>query len=218
MKLKISFLIIVQFFILFSVKIKAQSAVSLSTGISLDLNNKPTFYHIPVSLQWAPFSNPKNPLFFEFDYAIPLVSERNANAYTVNPSLPAEVTLHENIRPDLFSVSIGFKIHLYTNKKNNSFYVNLLTGVSTQNFKLNYINCDKANYEVLNPDVNMHRGGMVASIAGIYNFHKRKQDMFLMLHLQSPPLQNVGDYPLSFKFVAPLQLTYGYTLFYNKRK
>lgn len=219
MKLKFILLLIVLFSIFSPVSTKAQSAISLSTGISMDLNNSnKTFYHIPVSLQWMPFSNPKNPLFFEFDYAIPLASERNANAYTLNPSLPQEVTLQENIRAYLFSISLGFKIHLYTNKRNNSFYLNLLTGVCSQNFKVDYKNYDKSNYEVLNPDVNLNKGGMVASIAGVYNFHKRKQDMFLMLHVQSPPFQNSGDYPLSFKFVAPLQLTYGYTLFYNKRK
>jgi len=42
--------------------------------------------------------------------------------------------------------------------------------------------------------------------------------MVVMLHLQMPPLQSTGDYPLSYKFVAPLQLTFGYNFYYNKSK
>jgi len=220
MKIKTPFLFISIIFISFSFATHAQSSFSLSTGISSDLNNvHHSFYHIPFSLQWKPSPRKRAAFFVEFDYDFPFTTKSTGQAYTLNPSLPKEVTLQETIRPYIFSVSIGFRIHLYTNKRNNSFYLNLLPfGISTQNFKINYKNFDKENYEILNPDINMNRGGIVSSIAAVYNFHKTKQDMKLMLHVQSPPLEGTGKYPLSFRFVAPLQLTFGYNFYYNKRK
>jgi len=207
-------------FILFSATGNAQSFISLSTGISANIN-KPnqSFYHIPLSLQWKPSPKENNPFFVEFDYGIPFIAKSSGNAYTLNPSLPAAVNLEETICPNIFTVSIGFRIFLYTNKKNNSFYLNLLPfGISNQNFKVTYKNYDKENYEVLNPDVNKDLTGFVASVAAVYNFHKGKQDMMIMLHLQSPTTRRKGDYPLSYKSVAPLQLTFGYNFYYNKGK
>lgn len=220
MKIKLSFLLAFIIFLAFSSKVKAQSFLSFSTGISSDLNNvHHSFYHIPFSLQWKPSSRKRAPFFFEFDYDIPFTVKSTGDAYTLNPSLPEKVTLQETIRASVFTASIGFRIHIYTNKRNNSFYLNLLPfGISAQNFKVNYKNFDKENYEILNPDINMNRGGIVTSIAAEYNFHKTKQDMKLMLHIQSPPLRSTGDYPLSYKFIAPLQLTFGYNFYYNKRK
>lgn len=219
MKLIISLPIIFLFFISFSISANAQSFLSLSTGISKDINNQnKSFYHIPVSLQWEPFSNQGNPLFFQLDYDIPFRSINTGNAYTLNPALPAQVHLQENIHSYIFTMNIGFRIHLYTNKKNNTFFLNLYSGICFQNFTVDYKNFDKVNYEVLNPDVNLKAGGFVLSMAGAYYFHKRKQDMLLMLHVQSPLLAGNGDYPLSYKYIAPLQLTFGYKLFYNKKK
>lgn len=219
MKIRITLSALFIFFTLFSVGVNAQSFVSLSTGVSADINkpNK-SFYHIPVSLQWKPFKFNRSPLFFEFDYDIPLSCKSTGNAYTLNPSLPAEVTLGENIHPYLFTISMGFRIHLYTDKRNNSFYLSPLIGLCSQKFIVDYKNYDKANYEILNPDVDLNKGGFVVAIEAAYNFHNRRQDMFLMIKIQAPPLQTTGDYPLSFKYIAPLQLTYGYKLFYNKKK
>lgn len=207
-------------FILFPTTGNGQSFISLSTGISANIN-KPnqSFYHIPLSLQWKPFPKENNPFFVEFDYGIPFIAKSSGNAYTLNPSLPAEVNLEEAICPNIFTVSIGFRIFLYANKKNGSFYLNLLPfGISNQNFKVRYKNYDKENYEVLNPDVSKDLTGAVASIAAVYNFHKRNPDMMIMLHLQSPAAHRKGDYPLSYKSVAPLQLTFGYNFYYNKGK
>lgn len=220
MKHKISFITTILFFVLFSLGVNAQPYVSLASGISKDVNNtNKSFYHIPVSLQWNPFKNKRTPFFFEFDYNIPITNHKGTgDAYTLNPAFPEKVTLQENIRSYIFTVSMGASIHIYTNKKKNSFYLNILLGICSQYFKIDYKNFDKANYEVLNPDINLSSGGWVTSIAGIYNFNKSKHDMFLMLYLQSPPFQSTGAYPLSYKYIAPMQLTYGYKLFYNKRK
>ncbi len=216
------FIFISCFFLMsaFSDQSDAQSSISLSTGISTDLNNSgKTFYHIPVSLQWKPFADKKAPLFLEFEYDIPFANKRTGDAFTLNPGMPEKVTLFEKISPYIITVAVGFRIHLFTSKKNNSFYLNLLpVGISSQNFKVSYKNYDKENYEIANPDVNSHPDGFVMSMAAVYNFHKTKQDMMLMLHVQTPLLISKDDYPLSYKYVAPLQLTFGYNFYYNKRK
>lgn len=204
----------------FSFSAKAQSFISLSTGISTDINykNKP-FYHIPFSIEWKPFAGKKTPIIFEFDYDIPFKTKSTGDAYTLNPDLPQKVTLQENILPYIFTMSLGFRIHLYTSKKNNSFYLNIFPiGICNQNSKVVYKNYDRENYEVLNPDVNTNVTAFVMSIAAVYNFHKTKQDMVLMLHLQTPLLKGKEGYLLSYKYIAPLQLTFGYNFYYNKRK
>lgn len=218
--MKIKSLFFLPLLILFSAGLDAQSFISVSSGISLDLNNaNHNFYHIPITLQWKPSAGERAPLFFELNYDIPFTAKSTSNAYTLNSSLPEKVTLQETIRPFFFTASIGFRIHLYTNKKNNGFYLNLLPiGFCAQYFKVNYKNFDKTNYDILNPDVNLNKGGVVTSIEAVYYFHKTKQDMMIMLHLQSPLYRKVSDYPLSYKFIAPLQLTFGYNFYYNKRK
>lgn len=220
MKLIYSFFFALCVCIFSSDDINAQSFISLSTGVSMDLNNSnPSFYHVPITLQWKPFKQNHSPFFLEFGYDIPITAKGTGNAFTLNPDLPKELTLEESTRASIFTASIGFRIHVYTNKNNNSFYVNLLPfGFCVQDFVVNYKKYDKENYEVLNPDINLNSGGLVVSMEAAYYFHKRKQDMVIMLRLQAPPFQSTGDYPLSYKFVAPLQLTFGYNLYYNKRK
>lgn len=218
MKLKLSILITLMLCILFADKIIAQSEIAISTGISTDANNNnKTFHHIPVSLQWVPFSDPKNPLLFEFDYGIPLANKKSANAYTLNPSLPAEVTLQQNTHAVFYAASIGVKAYLFSIEQKSSFYLSLMAGFCHQNFKVVYKDYDKTNYEVLNPDVNLKADGMVLSMAVSYYFNKSK-DAFAMLHIQSPLIKQLPDYTLSYKYMAPVQLTFGYNFFYNKKK
>ncbi len=88
--------------------------------------------------------------------------------------------------------------------------------MSDQHFTVTYRNYDKANYKVLNPDVDKFFSGVYASIAPVYNFHRAKRDLFIMLRLQSPVLVGAGDrYDLSYRQAAPMQLTFGYKLFYK---
>jgi hypothetical protein len=203
---------------LFAISANAQSSISLSTGISTDINNTNSFYQIPFTLIWKPFRNIKSPVFFEFDYDLPLGSNSTGDAYTLNPGLPQKVTLKEKILPYVFTASLGFRIHLFTTKKNNAFYLNVVPlAICQQNIKVSYKKFDKVNYEVLNPDVNSNEGGLVMSMAPIYYFHKTKRDMMLMLHLQTPLLKRNRDYELSYKYMAPMQLTFGYNFYYNRK-
>lgn len=203
-------------FIFFASHTFAQSFVALSSGISTDLNNKKPFYTVPVTLRWEPFK--RSAFFIEATKGIGFNRIADGDAYTTKSGLPEHVVLTEVIKLNTFSVDIGGAIVLYTNKKNNRFTLNLSMGIGTELFKVNYRNYDNNNYEVLNPDVGEDLSGLYVSIAGVYNFHKRKQDMFVMLRLQSPSsARNPDRYKLSYNVTAPLQLTYGYKLFYNKK-
>lgn len=210
------FLIINIIFVLSSASADAQSFLSISTGISTDLNqNRKSFYHIPVSLQWKPFSSPNEPFLLELNYSFPLTAKGSGNAYTLNPQLPESVTLTETIQPWMFTISLGFQIRLLS-KKNNTVYLDLFPlGICKQNFKIHYKNYDKENYEVLNPDLNRTVGGYVTSMAAVYNFNRY---MIATLHLQTPTFTKKDDYPLAYKPIAPLQLTFGYKFYYKKRK
>ncbi len=197
---------------------KAQSSIAFSTGISTDLNNSnPSFYHVPLAVRIKPFKRSR--FFIEGNYGLPFSRKTNAEAYTSNPGLPAHVTLQEVLKPGIFTVNIGGEINLYTNRKsNNSIYLDLTIGVSSQHFNVSYKNYDKRNYEVLNPDVSADSSGLEVGIAVVYNFHKSKPDMFVMLHIQTPPLvSNFEVYAMTYKLMAPLQLTFGYKLFKHKK-
>lgn len=193
-----------------------QSFIALSAGISKDLNNKRPFYTVPVTLRWEPFKH--SAFFIEATKEIGFSRLAHADAYTVNPQLPGHVVLTEAVSLTTFSMGIGGTVVLYTNKKNNQLTLNVSLGVCDEHFTVTYRNYDKVNYEVLNPDVGKDFSGLYTSIAGVYNFHKRKQDMFIMLRLQSPALAGTSDrYILSYQETAPMQLTYGYKLFYKKK-
>ena len=200
----------------FSFQANAQSLIAVSTGISTDLSNPKPFYMIPVTLRWEPGKH--SGFFIEAIQGICFTRLTEANAYTAISQLPEHVVLTEAINLNNLSIGVGGAIVLYTNKKNNRFTLNLSTGICSEQFKVKYRNYDTANYEVLNPDVNTRFSGLYASVAGIYNFHKRKQDMFIMMRVQSTSSASRPDhYSLSFYKTAPLQLTFGYKLFYNKK-
>jgi hypothetical protein len=195
----------------------AQPSVSVSTGISKDINNSISFFQIPFSVIWHPSGNKKAPVIFELDYLLPLGNKSSGNAYTLNPSMPEKIVLKEKISPFVFTASFGFRIHLLTTKENNAFYLNIVpVGVCWQKINVSYEKYDHSNYEIMNPDVDSKVGGVVMSMAPVYYFHKTKQDIMLMLHLQTPLLKGKRDYQLSYKYVAPLQLTFGYNFYYNK--
>lgn len=204
-------------FIFFSVAANAQSFLSISTGISTNVNqNGKSFYHVPICIQWKPGNSRNSPFLFELDYGIPLITKGSGDAYSLNPQLPEKVSLTEDIRASIFTISVGFQIHLLTNKKNNTPYLDLFPlAISSQSYKVTYKNYDKENYEVMNPDLNRETGGLAMAMALVYNFGK-KQDMMAMIRFQSPTTASKNDYPHAFKSIAPLQLTFGYNFFYKK--
>ncbi len=206
-------------FIFSSVATNAQSFLSFSTGISTDVNqNHNSFYHVPISIQWKPGNRPNSPFLFGLDYGIPLITKGSGDAYTLNPQLPEKVSLTEDIRASIFTISVGFQIHLISNKKNNTLYLDLFPlAISSQRYKVTYKNYDKENYEVMNPDLNRKTGGLAMAMAFVYYFAK-KQDMMAMIRIQSPTTISNNDYPHAFKSIAPLQLTFGYNFFYKKIK
>ncbi|MEO8821254.1 MAG: hypothetical protein ABI374_10460 [Ginsengibacter sp.] len=214
MRLRITGIFI--FIILLASCVNAQSFIGISSGVSVDINNKQPFLMVPVTLRWEPFK--RSAFFIEATKSFVFKNLSQQNAYTTNPQLPENVALTEAISLRTFSMGIGGAIVAYTNKKNNQFTINLSLGICTEQFKVDYRNYDYANYDVLNPDVGENLSGLYASVAALYNFHKRKRDMFIMLRIQSTSSAARPDkYALSYDKTAPLQLTYGYKLFLNKK-
>jgi hypothetical protein len=205
-------------FIFLACATNAQSSISLSTGISTDINNSNiSFYQVPISLLWKPVGEEFSPLLL-LGYNFPLSGTSTGDAYTLNPALPAKVRLSEKISPYLFTVAIGFAVRLSKSKNNNSLYVNLLPfGICNQNIKVTYKNYDKENYEVLNPDVNRNEAAFVMAASVAYYFHKTKKDLMVMLQAQSGMMKKKDAYPLSYNSIAPLQLTIGYNFYYPKK-
>jgi hypothetical protein len=194
---------------------KSQSVVAFSSGIATDLNNEKPFYTIPLTLHWEPFR--RSAFFIEATKGIGLNRLSKVDAYTTNEQLPEHVNITEVIKFQSFSVAMGGAIKLYTNSKNNRLSLNLSAGIIGENFSIVFKNYDKANYEVLNPDVSENLAGLYCSGAVVYNFHKRKRDMFLKLRIQSPSTAEMPDnYNLSYNNTAAFSLMYGYKLFYNK--
>jgi hypothetical protein len=203
--------------ILLSLSIRAQSYLGLSTGIAKDVNDNhnETFYQIPVTLQWKPFWSHYNPFMMELNYDIPFTGSNTATAYTLNPSLPASVQLQEQVRPYVFTASIGMGWRTIIDKeRNNILYFNVMAGVCNQYFRVNYKHYDETNYEILDPDVNSDLTSLVLIGEMAYKFHN---NMIIMLRAQTPLIdQYNGSYPLSYKDVAPFQLSFGYNFYYNK--
>jgi hypothetical protein len=202
--------------ILFSISINAQSFVSLSTGISKDVsNNTATFYHIPITVQWKPFRKHWSVLFLESNYDIPFTGSSTGTAYTLNPSLPQSVTVKEKIRPYVFTQFAGASFRFYTDTiRKDILYVNPMFGICSQTFSVEYTNYDSKNYEILNPDVNLNAASLVVAVEVAYKFHN---NLMIMLHAQTGMLAGRGSYPLSYRFIAPMQLNFGYTFSYNKQ-
>jgi|GEM_PF-1221016 hypothetical protein len=194
----------------------SQSYIGISTGIGRDINNNhEAFYHVPVTLRWKPGWSNYNPFVMEVNYDIPFTGNRNVNAYTLNPLLPQMVQLQEQVRPYVFTGSIGMGLREIVDKERNDlFYFNFLMGVCNQYFRVRYEHYDSKNYEVLDPDVNVNLTSMVFTGEAIYKFHN---NMIVMLRAQTPLLFGYnGKYPLSYTNVAPLQLSFGYNFYYNK--
>jgi hypothetical protein len=196
----------------------AQSFVGISSGIDRDVNSNKnaTFYHIPVVVQWKPFAEHHRSYFImELNYGIPFTGSSTASAYTLNPNLPAAINLQEQIRPYIFTGSVGIGWHIFTDKqRDDAFYFNFLTGICNQSFRVEYEHYDNKNYEILNPDESIS----ITSVAFIgeaeYKFHN---NIIILLRAQTPLLIGYqGKYPLSYTDVAPLQLTFGYNFYYNK--
>ncbi len=214
--LKLIFLFI--FCIVFAINGKTQSSLVAATGISIDVNNNAyTFYHIPVTLEWM--GNVKKSFLLKLDYDIPFHATVTDYAYTLNNSLPASIALRKKIIPYIFDISIGWRIHLFTNKQNNKFYLDLLPiGLSNQNIHVVYSGYDKNNYSILNPDESLNKGGFFISAGFVYSAHLKGNNLMVMLYLQSPPATRRGDYAVSYRFCAPLQLTVGYDFLSLKKR
>ncbi|MEJ0101852.1 MAG: hypothetical protein WDO19_07695 [Bacteroidota bacterium] len=211
--------------LLFTVAGNAQPCLIAATGFSTDVNtnknNSKPFNHIPVSLQWSA-GGFKKILLVKLDYFIPFTVSATDHAYTLNPGLPAEIAVQKSIRPFIFCVNMGVRLPVYKLNAKNIFYADaLLTAVCHQDIKVNYGAYDKTNYEILNPDMSLRKTSLSICTGLVYRYLlTNKSSLLCMLHLQGPPFATpkVKGYGLSYWFVAPLQLTIGYSFCYRKIK
>ncbi|MGC4035668.1 MAG: hypothetical protein QM764_06875 [Chitinophagaceae bacterium] len=202
----------------------SQPNFTLATGFSINGYKKKgsdaTFNHIPVSLQWSPFGF-KNIFLVKLDYFIPFQTSAFDQAYTANTNLPSEIQVQKTYRANMYNLSAGARIPVHRYKDNYNFYVDALLGfVSHQNIKVRYDDYDKGNYEILNQDFSLRKTSISLSIGAVYKYTLPNRDHLLfMFHLQSPLLasDNIHGYDLSYTFVTPLQLMFGYNLVYNKK-
>ncbi len=198
-------------------EVKGQSSVSLSTGLSMDLKNTPPFFEIPVHLMWNPFKRSKG-FFLEGVKTFGINKISHDDAYTPDPDLPAHIRVRKAVRSSSFSGGLGGTILLYTSKKEEQLILRISGGVSERRYLVSYGRYDRKNYEIMNPDVDYAVTFPYLSMSGCYDFVFRENRMFIMLRAQTAEIRpSIDRYPFSFKRIIPLQLTYGYRLFYSKK-
>ncbi|HLX93183.1 MAG TPA: hypothetical protein VKR32_15975 [Puia sp.] len=206
-------------------RVTAQSYVAFAAGPARDLNNlRIPIYQAPIVFQWKP-----SPRFagviFDVEASMPFDGSSSRVAYTLNPTLPDQLRVRESILPFSWTVGIGFHIrfrhdqkkkNLPGQKKEEAWALEIYPAeIEGQVINVHYSSYDKSNYDILNPDVGTNRGGPEAAIA---LSHSVSNGFSVMLRARTPPLASLGSYPLSFRFVAPLQVLLRYKLYQKRRK
>ena len=209
-------LFVVTCLILSATSLHAQSRLGFSTGIAFDLNNSGKFKQIPFSLQWTTSATKTGSFIIKADYSIPAAGSSRDSAFTLATGLPPAIAVERKIRNTSFSLLFGYRFILKTNSENNKVFIDFLPiGFSSQSFKVSYENYNNDDYEVINPDVNVKREGLVASIGVCYTL----KDFVFQVHAQTPILTVASkDYNVSYHSAAPLQLMIGYMFNLGKQK
>lgn len=189
----------------------------MSTGLAFDLNNSGSFKQIPLSLQWMiPARLNKSSFVFKADFSFPVGGRGKDSAFTLASGLPPAIAVDKTTRNTSWSFLIGYRFVFNTSLEKNRFFIDFLPiGLSFQSFKISYKNFNKSDYEVINPDVDMKRRGLVGCLGVGYILN----DLVFQVHAQSPILVvEKKDYAVSYRSAAPLQLTVGYLFKISKHK
>ena len=202
-------------FLLMPYEVLSQNAFSFSSGISLDMNNHVKFQQIPLSVEWQSGRSEKHKLIFRGDVGFPIPNRNYDSAYTIENSLPPAIAVQKNIEDYWYTISMGVRYLIKTKSKDARFIVDFFPlGFSQQKFKIHYKSYDKADYNIINPDVGLNRAGFVLSLgAGYYT-----KNLVIQIHFQTPPAVSEKRYALSYHLNAPLLFTVGYLLKYPKNK
>jgi hypothetical protein len=211
----LSFILSLAFLQLISINGISQQQFSIATGISIDVNNNGKFKQIPFSFQWMPGKSSKSRFFIKTEIAFPLKNISYDSAYTLSGNLPHAITERKEITCNWFTIDCGVRFYIPVDKKEQSLFIDWeIIGVTSQIFKVKYSGDNGNNYEVLNPDVNLYRGGLIAGIG----FGYIKNSFVIQSHIQTPPLTPSSRYKRTFIAGAPLEVTVGYLFFNPKHK
>lgn len=149
------------------------------------------------------------------NYDIGLNSDNHADAYTLNPSMEPHKIVNETIKTNLFTIGISFDINLYRMSNANNFNLSLMpVGFCFQRLKASYNNFDHENYSILNQETDKSNSGIVSSFGLQYQFNTNK---IIGLNVQTP-LYLRREKSMTYKYVAPARLMFGYRFNYKKQK
>lgn len=205
------------FFIALALSIHAfsQQQINIATGLSVDMNNKGNFVQTPVYVQWFATNPNKIVSFFVYgEMFFPVAGYSGSDsAFSVNTQ-PNAIKISKTIYN--YNLCLGLGLRFKTFKINNGYLFEELTwGLSYQKFTVNYKNYNSTNYDILNPDKGLNNGSFFCG----FNIGYKKNNWVLKLSAQTPPfILRLKEYPVSYNYAAPLQLTIGYGFNLQKHK
>lgn len=198
-----------------SINVFSQQQINIATGLSIDMNNKGNFVQAPISVQWL-VTNPNRIVSF-FVYGemfFPVAGYNGADsAFSINTQ-PNAIKVSKTIHN--YNLCLGLGLKFKTVKiKNGYLFEELTWGVSSQKFTVKYKNYNSTNYDILNPDEGLNNGSIFCG----FNVGYQKNNWVLKLSAQTPPfVLRQNEYPVSYNYAAPLQLTFGYSFNFKKHK
>lgn len=196
--------------ILFFYNCDAQFYVEPILGYQVDLNKNSKFKQLNTALNISWLAHRKYELVLQVQRSWPSSYKSSDPSYTTNPALPLYAAANKTISPSSFSLLIGHRIKLAGRSSNNSLFMNLAAGVSSQQIKVNYT-YDKNNYTILNPDKTVKETGLYVN-GGLEYMRNLKTGRIFTQLLFGGFIHEKIDYPNSFDFLVPLLFNVGYSL------
>lgn len=203
--------------ILFFNNCNAQFYIEPIFGFQQDVNTGSKFKQLSTALNinWRVGPKYKYELYLQVQRGWPSSYKSTDASYTTNPALPIYAPANKTISPSALSFLIGHRIKLAGRKSNNSLFVNLSAGVSSQQVKVDY-NYDKNNYTILNPDKTVKETGLCIN-GGLEYIRNLKTGRIFTQLLVGGFIHEEINYPNSFGFLAPLTFNIGYSLPFFKK-
>ncbi len=215
MRLKISILILLtaSYLQLFSQKyIEPIVGIQFNQKKAADVNIKQIALGVQISFAIRKYY--ENGLQINIGLPIPL--KGYDSSFSLNPSVPFYSRADKNLK--IFSSSATFfqniKLVSFTSKDKLSFQFNI--GVTYQKLTINY-EYDKANYVILNPDIDIQKTGIYFGFGLHYLYELQKGRIFLQGGVSFPPLVKKNNYPTVYKGLLNPVIAVGYSIkFQNK--
>ena len=188
----------------------AQFYIEPVIGYQIDMNNSP-FKQINSAVQFTFKKSRKFELSFKLERSWPVSVISFDSAFTANPSLPLYTIAKKTILPGAFTFSAVNRFAVYGIHTSNIFFVLVSSGFTAQKIRISY-QYDKNDYTILNPDKTQDRVSLFLSCGVEYMRLLKNGRLFFQLNVCTPPAGKSIKYPLSFKFMAPLNFNTGYSI------